>query len=187
MATYINNIINNIRTMISNVDPAMIALILHMAFLFGAKVLDNMLGTAKTIFIQRGRGVMAAVMIIISDLIYYNVVKEIATTDNDMAIFVVAIASGIGCLLAVSINRKMSKDRTYVHVIMSDNMDAMRQFRDFLAEHHITNMATDSYTLDWSQKTISITAYAETKEQSRFIDAYIKDSDVKFKRVVQKQ
>ena len=69
---------------------------------------------------------------------------------------------------------------------MSDNLAAMQSFRDFLAEHHITNVAADSYTLDWSQKTITITAYAETKEQSRLIDRYIGDSDLKFKRVVSK-
>lgn len=164
----------------------MLGIIMHFGLLFIAKVVDNMLGTAKTIFIQRGRGFLAAIMIIAADLIYYNVVREITSADNNIAIIVVAVASGIGCLLAVGINRKLSKDRTYVHVIMSDNLDAMKEFRDFLAQHHITNVATDSYTLDWSQKTISITAYAETKEQSKLIDSYIKDSDVKFKRVVQK-
>ena len=45
---------------------------------------------------------------------------------------------------------------------MSDDKEAMQHFRDFLAGHHITNVAADSYTLDWSAKTITITAYAET-------------------------
>lgn len=180
------SIISFINNVVGSIDANVIAIVLHFGMLFGAKVLDNMLGTAKTIFIQRGRGFLAAIMIIISDLIYYNVIKEIASTSDNTAIIVVAVASGIGCLLAVAINGKLSKDRTYVHVIMSDNMDAMRQFRDFLASNHVTNVATDSYTLDWSQKTISITAYAETKAQSKLIDAYINDSDVKFKRVIQK-
>ena len=60
----------------------------------------------------------------------------------------------------------LNKEARYVNVIMSDDLEAMRQFRDFLAEHHITNVATDSYTLDWSTKTITITAYAETKDDS---------------------
>ena len=69
---------------------------------------------------------------------------------------------------------------------MSDDKEAMMHFRDFLAEHHITNVATDSYTLDWSAKTITITAYAETKEQSMLINRYIEESPLKFKRVIQK-
>ena len=76
--------------------------------------------------------------------------------------------------------------REYVNVIMSDNLDAMKDFRDFLAKHHITNVAADSYTLDWNTKTISITAYAETKAENRLISEYIESSPLKFKRVIQK-
>ena len=54
-----------------------------------------------------------------------------------------------------------------------------------VAQHHITNVASDSYTLDWNAKTISITAYPETKAESRLINEYIADSSTKFKRVIQ--
>lgn len=114
------------------------------------------------------------------------ITKNIVTSNSGLALIVVSVASGVGCCLAVAVSNKFSKDKTYVNVIMSDNLAAMQSFRDFLAEHHITNVAADSYTLDWSQKTITITAYAETKEQSRLIDRYIGDSDLKFKRVVSK-
>ena len=80
----------------------------------------------------------------------------------------------------------MIKDKTYVNVIMSDDKEAMQQLRDFLAKHHITNVAADSYTLDWNTKTITITAYAETKQQSMLINRYIAESPLKFKRVVQR-
>ena len=80
---------------------------------------------------------------------------------------------------------KLSKDRIYVNVIMSDDLEEMKHFRDFLAKHHITNVAADSYTLDWDAKTISITAYPETKAESRLINDYIAGSSTKFKRVVQ--
>jgi hypothetical protein len=69
---------------------------------------------------------------------------------------------------------------------MSDNLEAMKAFRDFLAEHHITNVAADTYTLDWDTKTISITAYPETKAQANLITEYIEGSPLKFKRVIQK-
>ena len=73
-----------------------------------------------------------------------------------------------------------------MNVIMSDNLVAMRDFRDFLAKHHITNVAADTYTLDWNKKTISITAYAETKAENNLISEYIENSPLKFKRVIQK-
>ena len=97
-----------------------------------------------------------------------------------------AVASGVGCCLTIALNKRLSRDKTYVNVVMSDNREAMQDFRDFLASHHITNVATDSYTRDWEKKTITVTAYAETKAESALIDRYIEGSTLKFKRVVQK-
>lgn len=152
-------------------------MLLHLAILFIAKVFDNMLATAKTILVQRNRCVLAGLSLAVSNFLYLCITKNIVTSNSGLALIVVSVASGVGCCLAVAVSNKFSKDKTYVNVIMSDNLAAMQSFRDFLAEHHITNVAADSYTLDWSQKTITITAYAETKEQSRLIDRYIGDSD----------
>lgn len=159
---------------------------IHLAILFVAKMMDNALGTAKTILVQRSRCLLAGIALALSNYIYFCITRNIVTTDSNLAILVVSIASGVGCCLAVALNNRLSRERTFVNVIMSDDLDAMRQFRDFLAEHHITNVAADSYTLDWSVKTITITAYAETKEESMLINRYIENSPLKFKRVIQK-
>ena len=120
----------------------------------------------------------------LSDFIYFSVTKSIVSADSNLATIIVAIAGGIGCSVACIISDKLSKDRTYVNVIMSDNLDAMKKLRGFLADNHITNVASDSYTLDWDKKTISITAYPETKAQNRLIAEYVKNSENKFKRVL---
>ena len=158
---------------------------IHLGILFFAKMLDNALGTAKTILVQRNRCILAGTALALSNYIYFCITRKIVTTDSDLAIIVVSIASGVGCCLAMALNNKFSKERTFVNVIMSDDLEAMQQFRDFLAKHHITNVAADSYTLDWSVKTITITAYAETKEESMLINRYIENSPLKFKRVIQ--
>lgn len=162
-------------------------MILHMAILFVAKVFDNMLGTAKTILVQRNRCVLAGLSLAVSNFIYLCITKNVVTSNSYLALIVVSVASGVGCCLAVAVSNKFSKEKTYVNVIMSDNLAAMQDFRDFLAKHHITNVASDSYTLDWRQKTITITAYADTKEQSRLIDRYIAESNLKFKRLISRQ
>ena len=159
---------------------------IHLAILFIAKMMDNALSTAKTILVQRNRCLLAGIALALSNYIYFCITRNIVTTDSNLAILVVSIASGVGCCLAVALNNRLSRERTFVNVIMSDDLDAMRQFRDFLAERHITNVAADSYTLDWSVKTITITAYAETKEESMLINRYIENSPLKFKRVIQK-
>ena len=158
----------------------------YMFILFLAKVLDNTLNTAKTILVQRNRCLLAGVALGLSNFIYLSITKDIVTSDSILALVIVSIASGVGCCLAVALSNRFSKDRTYVNVILSDDKEAMKEFRDFLAENHITNVATDSYTLDWSRKSISITAYAQTKAQSRLIDEYIERSLLKCKRVIQK-
>lgn len=140
----------------------------------------------RGILIQRSRWLLAGIAVVLSDFIYFWLTKRIVSGDNNWAILIVSLAGGVGCALACLFSEKLSKDRTYVNVIISDNLRAMQNFRDFLATHHITNVAADTYTLDWSKKTISITAYPETKAQSRLITEYIENSPLKFKRVVHK-
>ena len=159
--------------------------ILYFFALFIAKVVDNALNTTKTIMVQRSRWILAGVAVVLSDFIYFWITKRVVSADNELVMLVVAVAGGIGCSLACFVNEKLSKDRTYVNVIMSDDLDEMKRLRDFLAKHHINNVASDSYTLNWSAKTITITAYPETKAESRLINKFIDESNTKFKRVIQ--
>lgn len=119
-------------------------------------------------------------------MIYFVITKNIVSSESNVSLIIVSVASAVGCWITVAINKYLSKDQLYVNVVMSDNLEAMKDFRDFLAEHHIKNVASDSYTLDWNTKTITVTAYAETKQESSLISSYIKNSPNKFKRLVQK-
>ena len=161
-------------------------IILELFLLFGLKAADNLLSTGKQILIQRQRPILAALSVVLSQIIFYILIDKVSAYNGDLALYIVAIASGVGTLLAVKISDEFSKERTFVNVILSDDREAMVDLREFLKEHHITNLATDGYTKDWN-KTIAITAYAETREQSRLIDQYVKDSSVKFKRIIQKK
>ncbi len=83
----------------------------------------------------------------------------------------------------MKIGIKFSKDQTYVNVILSDDKESITALLEFLCENRITNLATDGYTRDW-QKTVAVTAYAATKEQSRLIDRYLLSCSTKFKRLI---
>ena len=160
--------------------------VVYFGGLFLAKVLDNALGTAKIILIQRNKTFFAGLALGLSNLIYFIITKNIVSSESNVSLIIVSVASAVGCWITVAVNKYLSKDQLYVNVVMSDNLEAMKDFRDFLAEHHIKNVASDSYTLDWNRKTITITAYAETKQESSLISSYIKNSPNKFKRLVQK-
>ena len=157
-----------------------------LALLFMAKAADNMLTTTKTILVQRNRPILASLAVIASQIIFYKLIDSVGSSENDLALYIVSIASGVGTFLALKVNTKFSKERTFVNVLLSDDKEAMIELREFLKEHKITNLTTDGYTKDW-KKTIAITAYAETKEQSHLIDDYIAHSQSKFKRLIQKQ
>lgn len=161
-------------------------IILELLLLFGLKAADNLLSTGKQILIQRHKPILASLSVVLSQIIFYRLIDKVSAYNGDLALYIVAIASGVGTFLAVKISDKFSKERTFVNVILSDDREAMVDLREFLKEHHITNLATDGYTKDWT-KTIAITAYAETREQSRLIDKYIKDSSAKFKRIIQNE
>lgn len=105
--------------------------ILYLAALFIAKVVDNALSTSKTIMIQRSRWVLAGFAVVLSDFIYFWITKRVVSAESELAILVVAIAGGVGCSLACFVNEKLSKDRTYVNVIMSDDLEEMKRLRDF--------------------------------------------------------
>lgn len=160
--------------------------ILDLGILFIAKILDNALGTSKTILIQHGRTILAGAALAVSNYIGYRITKQIVTADSGFAMIAVSAASGFGCCLAMAVNKKLSKDRLYVNVLMSDNIQAMRELRDYLSMHHITNVASDTYTRSWDAKTITVTAYARTRSESELINTYVLSSRHKIKRVVQK-
>lgn len=160
--------------------------ILNLGTLFLAKILDNMLSTGKTILIQRGRCILAGIALAVSNYICCRITRQIVTADGSSAMIAVSVASGFGCCLAMTISKKLSKDRLFVNILMSDDMPAMQELRDYLAQHHITNVAADTYTRDWATKTITVTAYAQTRAESELINAYVRRSPQKIKRVIQK-
>ena len=159
------------------------AFIINLIVVFVIKVVDNVLGTSKTLLIQKNRSFLASLSVVISQVIFYKLIDAVSSGDGDLMIYVIAIASGIGTYLALFISNKFSKEKTYVNVILSDNKEEMILLRDFLKDNKITNLTTDAYTKDW-KKTIAITAYAETKAQSKLIDNFIRESDNKFKRII---
>ena len=114
----------------------MISLI-NLAVLFAAKVADNALSTTKTILVQRSRWILAGIAVIISDFIYFWITKRVVSANNEIAMLVVAVAGGVGCSLACFINEKISKDRTYVNVIMSDDLEEISISGTF--SHSITS------------------------------------------------
>ena len=94
---------------------------LHLLFLFIAKMLDNAFSTMKTILVQRNHPILAGLSLAVSSYLYLIITKNIVTADSQLSLVVVSVASGVGCCVAVLVSNKLSKERTYVNVVMSDD------------------------------------------------------------------
>ncbi len=149
------------------------------------KIIDNILSTGKTILIQRNKAILAGISVIVSQVIFYKLIDAVTDAESDLIMYIISIASGVGTYLAILIGNKFSKERLYVNILLSDDMDAMIELRNYLQKHKITNLTTDGYTKDF-KKTLAITAYVETKEKSKLLDKYIDESNNKYKRIIQK-
>ncbi len=152
-------------------------------WLVAIKLLDSILGTGKTILTQKNKGVLTALTVIATQLIFFKVLDDVMKADSDLKMWVVSIASGVGTYIAILINQKLSKETVYINNILSDDREAMTALCNYLREHKIKNLVTDSYTKDWG-KTLAVTVFAETKEQSKLVDKYIAESKTKFLRYV---
>lgn len=152
--------------------------------LFFAKVLDSVLGTSKTILIQKGKGLFAAMTVTLSQVIFFKIISEIVSSDNDLKMWLVSIAGGVGTYLAIKINEKFSKDKVFINNILSDDKEAMTELCQYLRDNKIKNLITDSYTKDWD-KTLAVTVFAETKNDSKLVDKFLEKSDKKYLRIIQ--
>lgn len=106
-----------------------IEIIIELAVLFLLKAVDNLLSTGKQILIQRHRPILASLSVVISQIIFYRLISKVSASGGDLALYIVSIASGVGTLIAVKLSDKFSKERTFVNVILSDDMQAMIDLR----------------------------------------------------------
>ena len=74
------------------------------------KIFDNVILTAKSITTYKEQKLLSSVFTTISQLIFYLIIKEVTSDNTLLAIFIVAISSGIGNYVALIINNKIKKD-----------------------------------------------------------------------------
>jgi uncharacterized protein YebE (UPF0316 family) len=147
------------------------------------KVIDNIILTGKTILTQKNKAISASILVVISQFIFYIVVKQIVEDNNFISIAIVSIASGVGSYIAFYINKKVSKDTVYVNIITSNERTKMKELGDYVRAEGIKIVTFDAYSDDL-ERTLTALVFANTKEQSSKIDRYIEQHDGFFREVV---
>lgn len=143
------------------------------------KVLDNIILTAKSIATYKEQRIFSSILVVASQLIFYLVINQVINDNTMMAIIIVSVSSGIGNLIAFLINDRFKKDTKWTFVITSSDLNDVRILCNYLAEHNIKYIANDGYTRKgWH--TINVIAFSKTKDESRLIENYLKNTESKY-------
>jgi uncharacterized protein YebE (UPF0316 family) len=147
--------------------------------LFIIKVIDNILGTIKSIATYKEKKILSSVLVVISQLIFYLVVSQVINDSSILAILIVSVSSGIGNYLAFLINDKFRKDVKWVMLFTSNNVEKSKEFSDYLKQCKIKNVVNKGYDPSW-ENAISIIIFSKNKEESRLINSYLQNNDFKY-------
>ena len=160
-----------------------LATILPLAGIFAIKVLENMLDATKIILLQKSKHVLSGCMLFFAVLINYYVMRIIVSSEGPAVMVTAAAAAGSGYMLAGKISTHFLRG-VYINIIMSDDIDAIKEMHQFLTEKHIKHKVEDTYNKDLTKKTLSITAYPNTQAKNKMIKDFVKNSQTKFGYVV---
>lgn len=149
------------------------------------KVLDNVISTAKSITTYKNKKALTSILVIISQFLFYFVVKSVVQDSSVGTTLIVCVCSGIGTYIAMLISEKTAKDVTYMNILTCDCNNSTDALCDYLLEHKIKYIPVDSYDRE-NKSTRTVMAFASNKYESSLIDKFIEKSDVKFLRQVLK-
>lgn len=147
--------------------------------LFIIKIFDNVISTAKNICQFKEMKVLSSILTIISQLIFYLVISHIIEDNTLLSIIIVAVASGLGNLLAFLINDRFKRAAKWMFILTSDNAEDVQKLCGYLAEHSIKYIANKGLTRE-NESTIHVIALSKSKDDSRLIERFLENAKSKY-------
>lgn len=147
------------------------------------KIIDNIISTEKTILTNQHRAVASSVLVVISQLIFYFIVREVVSDGSVVAIIVIALASGIGNYFAFGIHDKIKKQDVWVNIVTANDKEQMKRFGDYVRAEGIKIVMFDAFNDD-KEMTLTAMVFPESKEESSKIDKYVDGHEGFFREVV---
>ena len=147
--------------------------------IIGLKIFDNVLLTYKSIVTYQGKKFLSSILVIISQFMFYTIIKEVMLDDSVTIIIAISISSGIGNYIAFMINDKFKKDSKWTFFLTSSDKDDVLRLCNYLVENKIKYLANHGLNRK-GQETINVIAYSKTKDQSRLIEEYLNNTESKY-------
>ena len=155
--------------------------LMHLLLLAVIKIIDNIVITSKTLFIQKNNALFASMAVVVSQLLFYFVINQVIEDNSVLTIVVVSLASGLGSYFAFTINKRISRDRLWVHIVTSNNRADMKVLGDYMRNNQISIITFDSYSDDL-ERTLTALIFANTRQQSSEVDHFIEKSGKTYNR-----
>ena len=152
-------------------------------FLFLAKVLDNIILTAKSIATYKGKRLLSSVLVAISQLIFYLIIEQIVNDNSLLAIILVSISSGLGTYIGFIINDRFKKDDVWTNIVTSSDREMLVAFCTMLREHRVKYLLYETLNRRFEQS-YTVTAFTKTKIESKFIDEFLKNTTSTYLRMI---
>ena len=143
------------------------------------KVIDNVIITAKSLATYKNQKILSSILVIVSQLIFYLVIEQVINDSTMLAIIIVSVSSGIGNYVAFMINDKFKKDDKWIYYLTSSDKEDVLRLGNYLVMHKIKYLANHGLNRR-GEETINIIAYSKTKDQSRLIENYLKNTESKY-------
>ena len=147
------------------------------------KILDNVVLTAKSIATYKGQRLLSSVLVTISQLLFYLVIDKVVNDGTWITILIVSLSAGVGNYMAFVINNKFKRDDVWENIITSSDKDFMIGLCAMLRENRVKYLLYDTYNRRFEQS-YTVTAFTKTKVESRLIDKYLKNTNVKYLRMI---
>lgn len=146
---------------------------MEILFQFIIKILDNVLGTFKTIYISKEKYFYGALFNALSSYFYFIAIAKMTKSNSQLMIIVMCIAVFIGTFLPGITIKRSERDKLYIFDITADTFSNGTYFADKIREHNIAIKTYKAYDSQMTP-TLSCKVYCMNKEESRVVNSLIK-------------
>lgn len=141
---------------------------MEILLVFILKIIDNILATAKTIYINKEKYVIASLFNAFSTFFYLILIVQIAKSNDIKSIIAMCVATFIGTYLPGVLIKKSEREKLFIFDITSDTLETGKQFADEIRDNNIA-ITTYSARDKHMNKVLTCKVYCRTKEESRIV------------------
>lgn len=142
-------------------------MIIEIVQAFMTKIMDNGLGTFKSIYLNKEQYFRGALFAAASTFFYLVGVKQVVT-GGWVVIGVMTLATFVGTLLPGIFIKRTQRDRLWIFEITASSMEAGKEFADTLRELNLA-VKTEKVRNSDLNKVLSCSIYCNSKDESRIV------------------